>query len=235
MPHFGLMDATKMTEAIHAGLAQVPEIEVALVADLVRNYGPEKAAVTLAKLNEVQHLGVIGIGIGGSEAEYPPEPFAPIYDEARRLGFHTSAHAGEAAGAASIWGAIRALHVERIGHGTRAAEDSALLDYLAAQRIPLEMCPVSNLRTGVIQSIEQHPARRYFERGIVVTINTDDPKMFGNRLADEYRLLVDKLGFSQRDICALILNGIQSAWLSEEKKRDLIAAFRADSVWREVA
>ncbi|HEX7586823.1 MAG TPA: adenosine deaminase [Anaerolineae bacterium] len=221
----------KLTEPIRAGLDQVPEIEISLVADLVRDYGPEKAAVTLEQVRQVQDLGVIGIGIGGSEAEFPPEPFANVYAQARQFGFHTSAHAGEAAGAASIWGAIRALKVERIGHGTRASEDPALLDYLAEHRIPLEMCPISNLRTGVIQSLEQHPARRYFDRGIVVTINTDDPQMFGNSLAEEYRLLEEKLGFSRREICTLILNGIQSSWLSEEKKSQLKKDFQADPVW----
>lgn len=225
----------RLTEAVRAGLDQVPGISVALVADLVRDYGHEKAAVTLAQVHEVQSLGVVGIGIGGSEAEFPPEPFAPVYAEARRLGFHTSAHAGEAAGAASIWGAIRALGVERIGHGVRAAEDPALLDYLVEHRIPLEMCPISNLRTGVIRSLEQHPARRYFERGIIVTISTDDPKMFGNSLAEEYRLLEEKLGFRRREICALILNGIQSSWLTEENKRELAAAFQADPAWQRVA
>ena len=135
----------------------------------------------LAEFREVHELGVIGIGIGGSEQLHPPEPFADVYERARELGFHTSAHAGEAAGAESVWGAIRALHVERIGHGTRADEDPALLDYLAKHAIPLEMCPLSNVRTGVVESIEKHPVRRYFKRGILVTVNTDDPKMFGNR------------------------------------------------------
>ena len=178
-----------MTAAIRTGLDRVPEIEVALVADLVRDFGPENGMTQLAELHEVQDLGVIGIGIGGSEQLHPPEPFADVYEKARELGFHTSAHAGEAAGAESIWGAIRALRVERLGHGTRAEEDSALLDYLAKNAIPLEMCPLSNVRTGVVTSIDKHPMRRYFERGILITVNTDDPKMFGNTLAEEYTLL----------------------------------------------
>jgi adenosine deaminase len=226
------LQTQKLTEAIRAGLARVSNIEVALVADLVRDFGPDKAAITLAEVNEVKSLGVVGIGIGGSEQYYPPEPFKKVYEEARRLGFHTSAHAGEVAGAESIWGAIRHLHVERIGHGTRAVEDERLLDYLAEEGIPLEMCPLSNVRTGVVNSIEEHPVRRYFEYGLMMSINTDDPQMFGNSLAEEYQLLVEKLGFEPDEIRFLILQGIQAAWLSPEKKQQLTHAFCADPAWQ---
>jgi adenosine deaminase len=149
------------------------------------------------------------------------------------LGFHITAHAGEAAGAASVWGALQALHAERIGHGTRAEEDPVLLDYLAAHAIPLEMCPLSNVRTGVVQSLREHPVRRYFERGILVTINTDDPRMFGNTLAEELALLEQQLGFSRDDIRTLILNGIRASWLPEAQKERLSATFRADPAWRD--
>jgi adenosine deaminase len=225
------LSTQRLTEAIRAGLFRVPEGEVSLVADLVRDNGPERAAITLAEVNEVRGLGVIGIGIGGSEHEHPPEPFSEVYGEARRLGLRTSAHAGEAAGANSIWGALFALQVDRIGHGTRARGDEALLDYLAEHEIPLEMCPLSNVRTGVIPSLNAHPIRAYFERGIVVTVNTDDPKMFGNSLAQEYALLESELGFSRDEIRTLILNGIRSSWLPESRRRTLVEAFHSDPAW----
>ena len=221
----------RLAEAIRRGLARVPAVEVALVCDLVRDFGPELAVTTLEQVNDVRSEGVIGIGIGGSEGQFPPEPFAPIYAEARRLGLHTTAHAGEAAGAASIWGAIRALHVERIGHGTRAFEDEHLLDVLAETRLPLEMCPLSNVRTGVVPSIDEHPVRRYFERGLCVTVNSDDPKMFGNSLAEEYRLLESRLGFSRDDIRTLILQAIAASWLPPERQARLAACFRNDPAW----
>ncbi|MDY7040581.1 MAG: adenosine deaminase [Chloroflexota bacterium] len=232
--HHGL-ETQELTRAIRAGLSQVSGVEVALVVDLVRDYGPQKAAITLAQIGEVRELGVIGVGIGGSEQKWPPELFEDVYEKARRLGFRTSAHAGEAAGAESVWGAIRSLRVDRIGHGTRAQEDDSLLDYLAEHRIPLEMCPISNLRTGVVNALEEHPVRRYFERGIVVTINTDDPKMFGNSLAEEFLLLEENLGFSRDEIRTLILQGIRAAWLPEDRKRQFIEAFRGDPAWREVS
>lgn len=227
------LETQPLTEAIRAGLNRVPEVAIALVADLVRDYGPEKAAVTLAEVSEVRDQGVIGIGIGGSEQDFPPEPFAQVFEDARRLGLRTSAHAGEAAGAASIWGAVRHLQVDRIGHGTRAQEDESLLDYLAKHEIPLEMCPISNVRTGVVESLQEHPIRRYFERGITVTVNTDDPKMFGNSLAEEFQLLEEKLGFSRAEIRALIRQGIQASWLSEDRKQQLVEEVRNDPVWLE--
>ena len=221
----------ELTAAIRQGLDRVAGIEVRLVGDLVRDHGPEQGMRTLGALAEVRDLGVIGIGIGGSEQDFPPEPFAPVYERARLLGFHTSAHAGEAAGAPSIWGALDALHVERIGHGTRAEEDPALLDRLAADQIPLEMCPFSNLRTGVVTSLEMHPIRRYVERGLCVTVNSDDPKMFGNSLAAEYELLETRLGFSRDMIRDLIMQGIRASWLPAERRTDMMTAFAADSAW----
>jgi len=230
--HHGLC-VQRLAEAIRAGLTRVPDIDIFLIVDFGRDYGPETAARTLADVVEVRDQGVIGVGIGGSEHLYPPEPFADVYAQARALGFHTTAHAGEAAGAASIWGALHALHAERIGHGTRAAEDPALLDYLAAHAIPVEMCPLSNVRTGVVSSLDKHPVRCYFERGILVTINTDDPSMFGNTLAEEFMLLEQVLGFSRDDIRMLILNGIRASWQPEAQKERLSAAFRADPAWQD--
>ncbi len=215
-----------LTEAIRNGLNRVPEIRVALVADMVRDSGPEQAAKTLEQVKEVAELGVIGIGIGGSEHLFPPELFDKIYERARQLGFRTSAHAGEGASSESVWGAIKNLKVDRIGHGTRAQEDPALLDYLAEHQIPLELCPLSNLRTGVVDTIEQHPARLYFERGIPVSINTDDPKMFGNSLVEEYLALMQWLRFSRDEIRKLMEQGVTTSWLPKDEKVALIQDFR---------
>jgi adenosine deaminase len=180
---------------------------------------------------EIRNLSVVGVGLGGSENEFPPEPFEQVYEEARSLGFRTTAHAGEAAGSESVWGALKLLRAERIGHGTRAEEDETLLDYLAERRIPLELCPVSNVMTGTIQTIEDHPARRYFERGLLVSINTDDPGMFGNSLAGEYRLLQERLGFSADDIRRLVLNALESSWLAVEGRERLRKLITEDPAW----
>ncbi len=227
----GGLAVQELTRAVRAGFVRVPDIEVALIADLVRDYGPESEMATLERLGEVKDLGVVGIGIGGSEHEFPPAPFERLYERARVLGFHTTAHAGEAAGARSIWDAVQVLGAERIGHGTRASEDPALVEYLAERRIPLEMCPVSNVRTRVVSSLSEHPIRRYHAAGVLVTVNTDDPKMFQTRLADEYRSLETECGFSRSDIRAVILNAILASWLPKEKRGTMATEFRQDPAW----
>jgi len=221
----------ELTHAIRTGLSRVSEIEFALIADLIRDYGPETEMKTLKALNEVKELGVVGIGIGGSEHEFPPGPFQALYQEARRMGFHTTAHAGEAAGPESIWGVIRSLHVDRIGHATGAHEDPDLLDHIDKHRIPLELCPMSNVRTGIVESIADHPIRIYFDRGFIVSVNTDDPKMFSTTLADEYRHIEEGCGFTRKDICRLVRLGIESSWLPEDRKHSLAACFEEDPSW----
>jgi len=221
-----------ITEAIRRGLNCVPGIEVGLVVDLVRDDGPSKAALTLSAASEVRDLGVLGINIGGTEHEFPPELFEPVYNKARRLGFYTSAHAGEGAGPASIWGAINSLEVDRIGHGTRAVEDERLMAHIQDNQIPIEVCPLSNVKTRVVDVIENHPVRRFFERGLAISINTDDPMMFGNSLADEYRALVDRCGFSRRDILSLIRGGIDTSWQLPQAKEALLSSFISSPAWR---
>jgi adenosine deaminase len=222
------LEPQRLTEAIRDGLKRVPEIEIALVADLVRDYGPERGARLLPCLNEVRDLGVVGIGIGGSEHKFPPDAFASVFQKAREMGFRTNAHAGEGAGPESVWGAIRALEVDRIGHATRAFEDPQLVDYLAQRRIPLELCVLSNVKTAVVKDVASHPARMYFDRGIPLSINTDDPKMFGNSLAEEYLALHQELGFSRADVGRLILQAIETSWLPQQRKQDLLAQFRIE-------
>ena len=118
--------------------------------------------------------------------------------------------------------------------GTRhkREQDPELVEYLAERRIPLELCPISNLRTSVVPSIDRHPVRRYFERGLLVTINTDDPKMFGNSLAQEFQALVDVHGFSRNEIRTLILNAVRASWLPEDRRRHLAAVLQDDPDWR---
>jgi adenosine deaminase len=180
---------------------------------------------------ELKTLGVIGVGLGGSEQKYPPELYTKIYEKARLTGFHTTAHAGEAAGPESIWGAIRSLKVERIGHGTRAIEDESLMRYLAEKQIPLECCPLSNVRTGVVKSIEAHPVKKFFDAGLLVTVNTDDPAMFGNSLAQEYQMLEERLGFSRDEVRKVILNGVRASWLSTDRKKKLQETLVNDENW----
>ena len=157
---------------------------------------------------------MVGIGLGGAEDPDLTELFGPVYEQARELGFYTSAHAGEGAGSESIWVTIRELRVDRIGHGTRAFEDPKLVEYLARRRIPLEVSLISNLRTGVVPNLREHPVRKYYDRGIPLSINTGDPMMFRNSLADEFGALYRVHGFSPAEIQKLVLGSLQNAWLS---------------------
>ena len=217
-----------LAAAIRSGFARVPEATLYLIADLVRDHGPARAAVTLGDVVEVAaEAGILGIGIGGSEHLFPPEPFAPVYEAARKAGLRTSAHAGEAAGAASVRGAVEALRVDRIGHALRAEEDEAVVDMLARTGVALELCPLSNLATGVIERIEDHPVRRYWERGLNITINTDDPGMFHNSLAGEYAMLMEVFGFGRDEVRRLAAAALEAAWCGPDEKARLRPLFAA--------
>ena len=222
---------SQITEAIRAGLDSVEGIGVALIADLVRDYGAEGAARTLEEVRNLQPLGVIGIGLGGAEHNYPAELFTDSFRAAQKYGLRTTAHAGEGAGAESVHSALENLRVERIGHGVRAIEDERLVEKVADSRIPLEVCPISNVRTGVFESLAGHPIRELFDRGCLVTVNTDDPKMFGNSLAEEYRLLEQQCGFSRAEIRQLIFNGIAASWMPASQKQTMTREFADDPVW----
>ena len=230
---FGL-STREMSLALRRGLSSVAEVEVALIADLVRDQGPVGAGITLEEVAQVAgEAGVIGIGIGGSEQLFPPEPFAAVYARARELGLRTTAHAGEVAGPESVWGAIRALRADRIDHGLRAVEDPALVTYLAERRLPVTACPGSNLATGAAASLESHPIRRFLDAGLLVSVSTDDPARFGLSLAGELASLQSRLGFTDGDVRTLLLNAVESCWLPEERRSDLRARLVGDPAWTE--
>jgi adenosine deaminase len=219
--HHGLTPE-ELAVSIRRGLDRVSGAEVALIVDLVRDTGPEHAARTFDRVAEVSgEAGIIGIGIGGSEAEYPPEQFAPVYRRAAGMGFRLTAHAGEAAGPESVWGALEALGVERIGHGVRSVEDDSLMTALRTARIPLEVCPTSNLRTAVVRAWDEHPVRTLVEAGVMVTINTDDPAMFGCTLAGEYDALATRLGFDDTTLRRLSEQAVDASWAEPARVRRL--------------
>ena len=216
------LGSAELALAIRRGLDRVNGIDVALIVDLVRDTGPERAARTFEEVREVvTEAGVIGIGLGGSEAEYPAELFTDVYRRAANAGFRLTAHAGEAAGPSSVRAALSALRVERIGHGVRAVEDDELLRDLTERQVPLEVCPTSNIRTGVVSSWEQHPAAILIDAGAMVTINTDDPAMFGCTLAGEYGVVADRFGFGDATIRRLAQNTIDASWADPATKQRL--------------
>lgn len=205
--------------AIRRGLADVPEVDVALIVDLVRDRGVDNAARVLSAITEVaEDALVIGVGIGGFEDAHPPEQFADVYRDAREAGLRLTAHAGEGSGPESVWGAIRGLGVERIGHGIRSVEDPVLVEYLVEHRIPLEVCPTSNIRTGVVRDWDLHPVATLIESGAVVTINTDDPAMFHTTLAGEYETLVERFAIDDDTMKRLSLAAVESSWAPDKTR-----------------
>ncbi|MCH8066306.1 MAG: adenosine deaminase [Chloroflexi bacterium] len=168
--------------------------------------------------------GLIALGLGGPEQGFPAEPFAEVFAEAKRRGLRSAPHAGENAGPESIREALDALQADRIQHGVRAVEDPALVAELAERRIPLAVCPTSNVRLGVVRSLEEHPLRRLWDAGVSVSVNTDDPGFFDCDLLGEYaiagRLLdLDRAGYAQ-----LARNSVDGSFAPEEMKGDLRAA-----------
>jgi adenosine deaminase len=172
--------------------------------------------------------GVIGIGIGGSEQLFPADPYEEIYREAKRRGFRLTAHAGEVAGADSIRTVVEKLGAERVGHGLRAHEDPEVISLLKERRIPLEMCIISNSKTGVCPSVKDHPIKDYFRQGLVVTVNSDDPSMFSSTLTDEYMTLVRDLGFTFDDMKQVAMNGVEASFLTDEDKASLRSTFESE-------
>lgn len=206
-------------------------VDFNFVFDVIRGWRGEQAYCadyTLRVAIDGMSAGVVALGLGGMEAGYPPEPFAPWFEKAKAAGLKSAPHAGETDGPASIWGALRALHADRIGHGVRAVEDPALVAYLRDQRIPIEVNPTSNLRLGVYPSLAEHPLRRLIEAGVPLTVNSDDPPLFGTTLTDELRLLADPLGLPAERIDEIVLNGVRHAFLPEAQRRVMEAGFRAE-------
>ena len=191
----------QIATSVRRGISKVPEARIRLLVDLVRDAGVEEGHRTLDAIVEVAaEADVVGITIGGSEQAHPPEPFAPVYARAREGGLRLTAHAGEAAGPESVWGALRSLGVERLGHGVRAVEDPDLLAHLVETRVPLEVCPTSNLRTGVAPSWREHPVAPLLAAGANVTINSDDPTMFDCSLAGDLREVSNRYGADPADL-----------------------------------
>jgi len=215
--HFGLTIA-QLTQAVRTGLDRVGGVTVRLICDVVRDTPPAQALRTVDEVADLRTLGIVGIGLGGSEHDYPPEPFAPVFERARARGLRTTAHAGEAAGPQSVRGAVEALRVDRLGHAARAVEDPDLMQLLIRQRIPLELCPISNVRTGAVPSLDRHPVAEYFHLGLPVTINTDDPAMFNTTLEGEFLALHQVHGFTRPDIARLLRNAIDASWMDDTEK-----------------
>ena len=195
------------------------------IIDAVRHFGVEEAATVfrLAGKLKAKYPSIVGIGIGGDEARGPADGFREIYAEAKAAGLRLTAHAGESTGPESIWAAIN-IGSERIGHGLAAQHDADLLQVLATRQIPIEINITSNIRTGCCPAFEAHPLREYFEGGLMVTLNSDDPPMFGSHLLNEYILAQKLFSFSLEQMRELAANAVEASFLEPVRKLKLLAA-----------
>jgi aminodeoxyfutalosine deaminase len=196
------------------------------IFDAVRQFGSEAAHDVFKYAVRFRNQHVVGIGIGGDEQKAPPELFRDAYDYAAGNGLHLTVHAGESGGPESIWGALN-IRAERIGHGLAAAQDPELIEELAVRQIPVEICLTSNLRTGCCRSVAEHPIRNYFDRGLMITLNTDDPAMFSTSLNSEFQLAQHNFAFSDEHLRELARNSFEASFLPAEKKLAFLNLFDA--------
>lgn len=198
-------------------------VELGWVFDTAGELGLDAAWATLAWVLRHRPDGTVGFGLGGPEIGVGRAQFTRPFTVAREAGLRSLPHAGETTGPATIWSALHDLGAERIGHGIHAVADPRLLDHLAEHDIPLEVCPTSNLRTGATASIETHPVARLIQWGVPVTINTDDPGMFGCDLTSEYQLLHDSFGLTPLELARLARVAVDAAYCPEPAKVEILA------------
>ncbi|NMO51406.1 adenosine deaminase [Actinoplanes sp. TBRC 11911] len=195
--------------------------------DIPGELGVPAAEATLRIALEQQPAGLISFGLGGPEIGVPRPQFKPVFDKARAAGLHSVPHAGETTGPETIWDALRELGAERIGHGITAAQDPELLAYLAEHRIPLEISPTSNLRTRAVASLDEHPLPAIVAAGVPVSINSDDPPMFGTTLEEEYAVAARLLDLDAAGVAELAKAAVSQSFLPPEGKAALLAEIAA--------
>jgi adenosine deaminase/aminodeoxyfutalosine deaminase len=201
------------------------------IFDAVRHFGAEAAQKVAELAVRYRDRNVVGFGIGGDERRAGPELFRDVYAYCADHGLRLTAHAGETAGPESIWGALN-LKVDRIGHGVTAIEDPELIEELSQRQIPVEICLTSNIRTGACKAILEHPLRRYFDHGLMVTLNTDDPAMFNTFLSREYALAQETFGFTDEHLRELARSSFEASFLTPEKKLAMLNLFDAAAAQR---
>ncbi|OAT32880.1 adenosine deaminase [Buttiauxella brennerae ATCC 51605] len=223
LPVAGVVEA--VIEGVRQGCRDFG-IEARLIGIMSRTFGE---AACLAELEALlaHRDGITALDLAGDELGFPGSLFLNHFNRARDAGWHITVHAGEAAGPESIWQAIRELGAERIGHGVKAIEDPALMDFLAEHGIGIESCLTSNIQTSTVASLDKHPLITFLDKGVLATINTDDPAVQGIDIIHEYTVAAPQAGLSATQIRTAQQNGLTIAFLSDAEKQALIAKVRA--------
>jgi aminodeoxyfutalosine deaminase len=187
------------------------------IFDAVRHFGPQAAAEVFELAARLRERNVVGIGIGGDETRGPAEGFRDLYKKAADNGLRLTAHAGETTGPESVWGALN-IGAERIGHGLSTASDPELMEVMAQKQVPVEICITSNLRTGACKEMQDHPVKKFFDEGLMITLSTDDPAMFQTSLNKEFEIAQQEFNFTEDHLRELARNSIEASFLPVEKK-----------------
>ena len=193
-----------------------------LIFDMVRNLGESAAFEDLELARRCRQFGVVGVGLGGDERNFPARDFQRVFERAAELGFHRTAHAGEAAEPRSVADAVELLQAERIGHGVSARRDRSVMELVRSRNVAIDACPTSNAITGAVRHIGAHPLNEFLNEGLLVTLNSDDPAFFGATLLDEYAALANQ-GFARALLAQLARNGFAASFAPEEQKLAWIA------------
>jgi len=191
-----------------------------LIMCILRHLDEHSAMKTLNESLEYKHL-ITAIGLDSAEVGNPPARFQRVFDKAIQEGFLTVAHAGEEGPAEYIWEALNLLKVSRVDHGNHSLDDDKLVMELAARRIPLTVCPLSNLKLKVVREMKDHPLKRMIEKGLLVTINSDDPAYFGGYLNENYLAVAKALDLSEEEILRLVQNSFKSSFTEEKRKEEM--------------
>lgn len=200
--------------------------------DIPGESGVPAAALTRDIALGLRPEGLIAFGLGGPEIGVPRAQFVPYFDEARAAGLRSVPHAGETTGPETVWDALHLLGADRVGHGIAAADDERLLNHLAEQQIPLEVCPTSNVCTGAVRSLAEHPLPRLVAAGVPVSINSDDPPMFATTLGREYEVAADLLDLDHQGVAELARAAVRQSFLDGPGQRALLAEIDAyDAAW----
>lgn len=192
-----------------------------IIMCFLRHLSAEAAMDTLSQSLPFKEW-IIAVGLDSSEIGHPPEKFRAVFDKARDLGFLTVAHAGEEGPPGYIWQALEQLKVSRIDHGVRCVEDERLVEKLITEQVPLTVCPLSNVKLGVFNSIAEHNLKRLLDLGLCITVNSDDPAYFGGYLAENLEAVQEGLGLSGGDIYRLAKNSFVATFLPDDKKQELL-------------
>jgi adenine deaminase len=226
---------SRVVEGLHRAIGDAGRklgVQASLIMCFLRHLDEADAERTLDSALAFKDR-IVGVGLDSSETGHPPSKFKHVFSRARDAGFFLSAHAGEEGPPSYVWEALDVLGVARIDHGNRSLEDETLVRRLAHDQVPLTVCPLSNLRLRIVDELAHHPLRRMMDKGLIVTVNSDDPAYFGGYINQNYLAVSEALGLGRDEIAAIVRNGIESSLMTMSGKEQALAD--VDRVLAEVA